>query len=107
MSDFELALAHYRLLFPDLASLTGGNSTGGPDWQKEYDRVSSLGFSGTLITSSSSVAGNASAERNFEQKTLLSALLIRRGELDLDFDETVFAPVSVRPRHRAGFVVRV
>lgn len=103
MDDFTLALAHYRLLFPDLASL--GVGTPPPIWKTEYDRVAASGLSATLLTSTTMEGGGGGFIRNYDQKTLLAALHTRRGELDSDYLATLTAaaPVTARP---AGIVVR-
>ena len=91
-ADFELALAHYRMLFADLAAL----GTAGATWRVEYDRVAATGLSATLITTLSHEGGSSGAARNFEQTVLLRALLARRAELDSVFAATVFAPTTAR-----------
>jgi hypothetical protein len=105
MSDDDLCLAHYRMMFPSLASL--GTGTPPPVWQAEYDRIAKSGLSATLMTSVSGDGGNASAMKNFDQKILLRALMLRRAELDTVFDAAIFAPPGARPRRRKGTVDRV
>lgn len=89
MTDSELALVHYRMKFPSLAAI-GLNSA--EKWQAEYDRVAAGGLAATLITSSGSDGGTTGAERNFDQKILLEALITVRAELDSAFKESVLAP---------------
>jgi hypothetical protein len=103
VSDFELALAHYRMQFPTIQSL--GDPPHYTAWRAEYDRVSASGLSATLVTASGSDGTNVSAQRNFSQTVLLSALLGRRAELDSDFASTVLAPV--RPRRNLGITVQL
>jgi hypothetical protein len=104
VDDYAIALAHYRLLFPDLASL----GTGDPPftWYAEYNRVVALGLSATLITSTNMEGSAAGASRNFDQKTLLLALHARRGELDGEYLEslTTAPPLIAQP---AGVVIRL
>jgi len=104
-SDFDLALAHYRLLFPTLASL--GAAPGCGVWRAEYDRLVKSGLSAMLIVQSSTDGGNTTATRNYDQKELLRAVLTRRAELDTDFDDLIFAPVSKKSRRRLGITVRL
>lgn len=101
MTDLELALEHYRLIFPDLASL----GTGSPPalWKAEYDRVASTGLSATLVTQTSSEGQSVQAQKNFSQKSLLTALHERRAELDTNY--TPFAPGRIR--RALGFRVRL
>ena len=103
MSDNEIALAHYRIQFPDLASL--GSAPGCATWKAEYDRLVAGGFSATLITGSASDGQNTTAQRNFDQKVLIAAVLTRRAELDTAFDDHALAPVQIKPRRRLGYVV--
>lgn len=103
--DSQLALIHYRMLFPDVAALGPGNPPAA--WKSEYDRVSASGLSATLITSNSYEGGSASAVKNFDQRIVLEALLIRRAELDPTFDTSAFEPPQVIQRRRFGFVVRL
>ena len=78
MDDYALALAHYRLTFPTLASLGTASAT----WRTEYDRVSSIGLSSTTVIGSSSEGATASAIRNFSQRVLMTALhAVRADEL--------------------------
>ena len=102
--DFQLALAHYRMMFPTLADL--GIGTPPAIWQTEYNRVLDSGFSAVLLTASSFEGGTASSQRNFDQKILMRALMTRRVELDPTFDDTVFALPAVK-RTRSGFSVRL
>jgi hypothetical protein len=85
MSSYALALAHYRLQFPDEASL----GTGDPPtaWKTEYDAVVAGGgaFDPVLLTSGSFEGGQGSGIRNFDQGVLLRALHARRHELDDDY----------------------
>jgi len=103
VSDFELALAHYRLSFPDLSSL--GSGTPPAAWKTEYDRVAAFGLTATLLTSSSSVAGSASSQKNFDQKTLLHALHTRRSELDSTYATALSVPVT--PRRNLGITLNI
>lgn len=106
MSDFELALAHYRLLFPDVGSL--GDGTPPAAWKAEYDRVVSLGLAATLVTSSTFTGGTGgSGVRNFDQKILLQALHTRRGELDADYAASIFAESTAAPARRLGITVQL
>lgn len=97
MDDFQLALAHYRLLFPALASLAAGaqDVTGVARWRAEYDRVASCGLSATLITNSTMEGGGVGASRNFDQKTLLAALHARRAELDSTYHSSLVLPAPI------------
>lgn len=83
MSDYRLALAHYRLLFPDLASL--GMGTPPATWMTEYNRVVSSAFGEVTLTSTSFEGGSGSGQRNFDQSILLRALHNRRTELDCTY----------------------
>jgi hypothetical protein len=106
VSDFELALAHYRLLFPDLASLGAGVIPSA--WKAEYDRIVSLGLSATLVTSTTFTGGTGgSGVRNFDQKILLQALHTRRGELDPAYAAAAFAESSGAPARRLGITVQL
>lgn len=78
--DYELALEHYRMIFPDEESLGAGNPPA--VWREEYDRLVASGFSATLVTSTSTEGVNVSGQKNFDQKVLLRALHERRAELD-------------------------
>lgn len=99
-ADFQLALAHYRMMFPDAASLGVGNP---PDaWKIEYDRVASEGLTVTLITRLAYEGGSQEGIANFDQKALLRALLAVRAELDPSFASTAFDPAAVRPMRRIG-----
>lgn len=102
-SDYILALADYRLTFPDLASLGEGNP---PDkWKAEYDRVKGLTFGQTMITSTQMTdGGGASAIKNFDQSVLLSALHARRGELDATYTALTD---PVMPTRSLGITVAV
>lgn len=99
MSDFDLALEHYRLQFPTLASL----GTSAATWKVEYDRVAALGLEATLVTGTGADGSSVAAQRNFDQKHLLRALHERRAELDSAY--TPFAPTV--PRRGIGVRVRV
>jgi hypothetical protein len=101
VSDFDLALEHYRLQFPTLASLGDGDPP--YDWKTEYDRVSTTGFASTLVTSIGADGSQTGAQRNFDQRHLLTALHTRRGELDTAY--TPFAPPA--PRRALGIRVTV
>ena len=101
MSDFALALEHYRLLFPTLASLGTGPIPAA--WKCEYDRVAALGLDATLVTATGADGSSVGAQRNFDQKHLLRALHERRAELDNTYRP--FAPTA--PRHGIGIRVKV
>jgi hypothetical protein len=105
VSDFELALVHYRLLFPAVASL--GVAPACEVWKQEYDRIAASGLRATLIVGTTSDAGGATAQRQFDQKVLLRALIIRRAELDETFEAAVLAPPSHKMRRRAGTIVQL
>lgn len=104
MSDFELALIHYRMAFPDKESL--GKEPEYANWKKEYDRVAGSGLSAVLFLQSSSETGSATAQRNFDQKVLLHALLVCRGELDSEFRDKYLKQSNLRPQ-TMGFLVEV
>lgn len=95
VADFQLALSHYRMQFPDVASLGTGAMPG--DWKAEYDRVASEGLGATLITEMNYEGGGHRGIQNFDQKTLIRALLARRAELDPTFHDTAFAPARILP----------
>ena len=101
MTDFDLALEHYRLLFPSLASL--GSGTPPAAWKTEYSRVAALGLEATLITSTGADGSNVNAQRNFDQKHLLRALHERRAELD----STYIPFAQIAPRRGIGVRVRI
>jgi hypothetical protein len=104
--DFMLALAHYRIEFPTVASLGSGDPH--PDkWNEERLRVSDEGISATLITQNGYEGGSATAQKNFDQRAVLRALYTRRAELQPAFDDAVFAPPAVKARGRLGFVVNL
>ena len=102
-ADFQLALAHYRMKFPTLASLGSGSPPW--DWKAEYDRVASEGLTVTLITRLAYEGGSQEGIANFDQKALLRALLAVRAELDPSFNDTAFAPAAVMPSRRLGIRV--
>jgi hypothetical protein len=102
-ADFQLALAHYRMQFPDLASLGSGDIPG--DWKAEYDRVASEGITATLITRLSYEGGSQEGISNFDQKALMRALLTRRAELDPTFESVAFDPAAIMPTRRLGIRV--
>lgn len=104
-SDLQLCLAHYRIAFPDLASL--GTAPAFSQWKTEYDSVSTRGLSQIVFTANSAEGASATAQMNFDQKILLRALLIRRVELDPDFDDTAFARPAIAIRKTAGFSIRL
>lgn len=103
LADFQLALAHYRMRFPDVASL--GSGINPEDWMLEYDRVASEGLSATLITELNYEGGGHRGIENFDQKTILRALLTRRAELDPSFDSIAFGQPTLVPRRRMGIRV--
>jgi hypothetical protein len=80
MSNYNLALAHYRLQFPDAGSLGSGDPPA--TWKTEYDRVAGVTLDSVLLTSGSFEGGQGSGIRNFDQTVLLRALHARRAELD-------------------------
>jgi hypothetical protein len=102
-ADFQLALAHYRMQFPDVASMGTGTPPG--DWKAEYDRVASEGITATLITRLAYEGGSQEGIANFDQKALMRALLTRRAELDPAFSATAFDPAAVTPSRRLGIRV--
>lgn len=104
MTDLQLALAHYAIQFPDLASLGAGSPPA--TWKTEYDRVMDTAFAPVLVTGTGSEGSNVNASRNFDQKTLLHALHVRRNQLD----ETYTAPFAAPPvklGRRVGFQVQL
>ena len=101
MSDFDLAIEHYRLQFPTLASL--GVNTPPVKWKAEYDRVASTGLASTLVTTTGADGSSVGAQRNFDQRILLRALHERRAELDSTY--VPFAPT--KPRQSMGIRVTV
>lgn len=106
MLDDQLALVHYRLLFPTLESLGDGDP---PDtWKTEYDRVSASAFSELTVTQSSGGDGSqVGGVKNYTQSTLLTALHTRRAELDPDYAAVAFAPSSIPPYRSLGVTVRL
>jgi hypothetical protein len=101
VSDFALALEHYRLHFPTVESLGVGDP---PHlWLEEYKRVAALGLDATLVTTTGADGSSVGAQRNFDQKILLRALHERRAELEINYQP--FAPTV--PRHGIGVRVRV
>lgn len=96
----QLALAHYALQFPDLASLGANAAT----WRTEYDRVAESGLSPTLVNQTMSEGTTIGSMRNFDQKTLLWALHIRRSQLDEDYTAP-FEPAPVQAGRRLGIPV--
>lgn len=102
-ADFQLALAHYRMFFPDLASLGAGTP---PDvWKAEYDRIASEGITSTLITRLSYEGGSTEGIGNFDQRALMRALLTVRAELDPSFAPVAFDPAMICPSRRIGIRV--
>lgn len=101
-SDFSLALAHYRIQFPDAASLGAGAPP--VSWKAEYDRVANLSLGQTLVTSTGAEGANVSAIRNFDQTVLLRALHARRAELDDTYDAMAPTLAGARPM---GITVRM
>ena len=89
LSDLQLALAHYALQFPDLAALGEDAAT----WRTEYDRVAESGLSATLVNQTASEGTSVGSMRNFDQRTLLQALHLRRNQLD----DTYPAPFAELP----------
>lgn len=102
--DEQLALAHYALQFPTLASLGSGNPPS--SWKAEYDRVAETGLGAQLVTSVSSEGTTTGAARNFDQKTLLWALHIRRYQLDPTYVSPFQPPPPIAAK-RLGYVVRL
>ena len=108
MSPFTLALAHYRLQFPDFASLGSGDPPA--TWKTEYDRVASDAFNNLLITSTTFTGGHASGVKQFDQQTLLQALHTRRSELDDDYDawrQSEDGPLALENVRPAGIRVSI
>lgn len=101
-SDFSLALAHYRLQFPDLAALGSGNPPA--TWKTEYDRVANISLGQTLVTATGAEGATVSAIRNFDQTVLLRALHARRQELDPNYSAMAPSLAGARPM---GITVRV
>jgi hypothetical protein len=101
VSDLDLAIEHYRLQFPTLASLGGNNPP--IHWKAEYDRVASTGLASTLVTSTGADGSSVGAQRNFDQRILLRALHERRAQLDSTY--VPFAPT--KPRQSLGIRVTV
>lgn len=102
MDDFQLAYAHYCLLFPDLESL-GDDAA---DWRTEYDRVVACGLAATLITSNSQAGDVTAASKNFDQRTLLTALHLRRAKIDETYTAaSELPPAALQPIH--GYIVRL
>lgn len=102
MDENQLALAHYRLIYPTLASLGESAAT----WRAEYDSVTATGFSPTLITGTSMDGASGTAIRNFSQNALIAALHARRAELDSTYRTTLTAPAPlISQRH--GSVIRL
>lgn len=104
-SDQQLVLSHYRMMFPDLASLGSGNPPA--KWQAEYTRIAESGLAATLITGSTFESGGATAQKNFPQTVLMRGLLTVRAELDPAFDDLAFAPPRIRRRQNLGVTLRL
>ena len=98
----QLALAHYALQFPDLASL--GTGTPPATWKAEYDRVMDVALAPVLVTGTGNEGTNVNALRNFDQKTLLTALHARRNQLDSTYTSP-FANTPLIAGRRLGFQV--
>lgn len=97
MSDQELCLYHYRIMFPTLASL-GTVENPISVWNAEYMRLASGGLSATLVIAHGADGSSANAVRNFDQKLLLSALITRRSELDTEWGGAIFKPTYQKQR---------
>lgn len=104
MTDLQIALAHYALQFPDLASLGAG--TPPATWKAEYDRVMDTALAPILVTGTGSEGTNVNAMRNFDQKTMLTALHARRNQLDSTYTAPFAAPPAILGRH-FGFQVQL
>lgn len=105
MDDYQLALAHYGIMFPDVASLGAG--TPPVDWKAEYDRLVDSGLGAVLITSTGAEGASASGQRNFDQKVLLNALHARRMALDATYKPFDAAVPDLRPARNLGIIVRL
>ncbi len=103
--DFQLAVQHYRLQFPDLAALGAGAIPA--LWKKEYDRVAESGLGATLVTNTAGDGTSVGAQRNFEQKILLRALHARRAELDDNYKPYAPAALDPRPARPMSYTVHV
>lgn len=93
-TDFWRALAKYRLMFTDIASLGASYAT----WLAELERVEGTKFAQVLITSAGNEGGNQSGEKGFDGGLLVDALHCRRYELEAEED----VPYEL-PEHLAGF----
>lgn len=105
MTDFDLALAHYRLTFPNLASL--GAAPAYPTWRAEYDRVADGGLNAVLITSNAYEGASGSGQKNFAQTVLLEALLVLLAERDPEAGQKLLEPSTARPAINLGITVRL
>jgi len=96
-------------MFLDINSLGVVGQDGQPaTWKAEYDRLVASGLSATLVTSTQMTdGGSVGAQRNFDQRVLIEALLIRRAELDATFDDQVFALPCVKRRQSLGITIRL
>lgn len=104
MTDLQLALADYAIQFPDLASL--GTGTPPSLWKAEYDRVKDTAFAPVLVTTTGSEGTNVGSLRNFDQRTLLTALHARRHQLDSTYVSPFAASPAILGR-RIGFQVQL
>lgn len=104
MTDFQLALAHYAILFPDLAALGAGSPP--VTWKAEYDRVAESGLGASLVTGASDGAGaSVQGSRNFDQRILLEALHLRRAQLDATYLPFSATALDLRPAQNLGITV--
>lgn len=107
MDEFQLALAHYRLVFADLESLGDAGANGQPTaWWTVYNEVASGAMAQTLVLESAAEGTRVAGARNFDQLTLLRALHARRAELDPDYIDTAFEPAAI-PARQFGVTLRV
>jgi hypothetical protein len=88
--DYLDALAHYRTLFPTLASL----GTGAAAWSEEVARVASGALAAVLATGADIEGGSISGIANFNQRARLRALHARRAEVDSLYTNPYAMPVS-------------
>lgn len=105
-ADLMLALADCRIRFPGDPGdgLTAGNLV---KWQTDYAAARDSATAKVLITATQFEGGGSTqAQRQFDARHLARALLLRRAELDPDFDDLAFAPPAVKPRSQnPGFTI--
>lgn len=106
-SSFIDALAYYRTIFPDLASLGAGTPPAA--WWAEFQEIAPAALDSTLGTGVTAEGGSTTGIANFRQVTRVRALHARRAELDPDYVNPYTAPVAAEPmpRRRTGFLVRI